>query len=158
MADVDKGIDLWESIAHTLNDIVTTEGTIKKDNPRIWQGYLHTWSNEDWENIFSALNTVHQRNPDVFTAFNERKLTEANSVFKKSSMLHTRCMDRKANKTYAWSTIMLMREVWNQIHSIDLPLADKKAKDDNKPGKNIKIESDSEKTTITIFHSLFELQ
>ncbi len=155
MADVDKGIDLWESIATTLNDIVTTEGTIKKDNPRIWQGYLHTWSNEDWENIFSALNTVRTHNPDVFTEFNERKLLEAVAVFKKGSMLYPRCMDRKHSKTYAWATIMLMREVWNQIHKVDLPLADKKTKD--KSGKNIKIESDSEKTTITIFHSLFEL-
>jgi hypothetical protein len=155
MANVDKGIDLWESIATTLNQIVKDTGKIEKDNPTIWQGYLHIWTNEDWENVFAALNTVYQRNPDVFTTFNERKLTEANSVFKKSSMLHTRCMDRKTNKTYAWSTIMLMREVWNQIHSLDVPFVDTAKKTKRKP---IEVESDDEKTTITIFHNLFEIQ
>jgi hypothetical protein len=151
MANLDRGIDLWESMANTLNQIVLDTGKIERDNPTIWQGYLHQWNNEEWEDIFYAVNTVKSIHPDAFTDFNERKLVEATAVFKRAKMLHLRCMDRKSTKTYAWSTIMLMREVWNTIHQQHIPFTDTK----KKPKKPIEVTSDDEKTVITIFHQLF---
>jgi hypothetical protein len=123
MADknIEKGLVLWQEIAEQLNNIVEEDGTIEKDDARIWQNYLHKWGNVDWVRVLLVIEQLNEHHPEFFKSFHEDAYITAREILVKQAPSTERVMDRKANKRYAWKMIMTMREVWNAANGINLP-------------------------------------
>jgi hypothetical protein len=158
MANIQRGIELCSGITDLLNNIISTQGKIEKDNKEIWDGLLHVLDNNDWEDIFQGFKTLIKQHTVFLTAANERKFLSASAVFQKDHHYHDRCMDvrtkTKNNKVHAWAMIMVIRETVNEING-------QKVVNETKPKKRqpkVTIETTEESTRITIWHDLFEIK
>jgi hypothetical protein len=140
---LESAVNIWYDIANTLNTIVEQDGEIRIDDKRIWQGYLHRWTNEEWLLLVEAAYTLHELYPEMFKPYHKTALTNTIIALDKGSK-NTRIMDSKANKTQAWRMIMSLREVWNQACAINLP---------NQPQSETKI-----KPKGTEFNQLFKFK
>lgn len=152
--NAERGITLCGAITELLNDIIATNGTIEKDNPRIWDELLHVLDNQDWADIFAGFKTK-LKNSDVFlTDSQERKFLQAQSVFQKDHHNLDRCMDirskTKNNKPHAWAMIMVIREVFNEINNTKVT-----PKPKNKKNK-VTIEQTDEYIRTTVYFNLFD--
>jgi hypothetical protein len=135
MADkeIERGLILWQEIAEQLNTIVEDEGTIEKDDARIWQNYLHKWGNHDWIRVLLVMEQLNERNPEFFKSYHEDAYVTAREILIKQAHNTERVMDRKPNKRFAWKMIMTMREVWNAANGIKLPLGPARTKPKGPP-------------------------
>jgi hypothetical protein len=110
--ELDLALDIWHDLAACLN----SKEIITINDRSIWDGFLHKWSNRDWELIFESSIMLHDLHPEVFTPCHIDALTLALTAFKNSCQ-DPRCMDIKNarinNKGIAWRWIMSMREIWN---------------------------------------------
>jgi hypothetical protein len=119
----DLGIELWTSVADSLNAIIRDSGEIQINNDSIWKGILHKWSNEDWALVCDVMFAVMETEPQYFKSFHERALLTAETILTTKYQQHDRILDTKKYKKDAWRLLMTMREVYNAINSIDLPNA-----------------------------------
>lgn len=106
-------LDLWESVAKTLNLIKQEPEGITINDSRIWNGYLHRWHNSHWERIITLSLRLYKQHPEVFTDNHVDALENARLTFIKNMDI-PRCMDKKETKKIAWRWLMSMREIWNQ--------------------------------------------
>lgn len=113
-------VDLWYEIATLLNNIVREEGEISIDDKRIWDGYLHQWTNEEWMLLVQAAYELRIQYPDLFKPFHTEAL-EATILALSAGHSDSRIMDKKKNKGVEWRMIMTLREVWNNANAIHLP-------------------------------------
>lgn len=118
---LEKGVDTWADIAHTLNEIIQESGPIDINNRRIWDGYLHRWSNKQWGEMLAAMGTLLEQYPHLAQPFHHRAWEQARDAFVKDSASDARCMDSKTNKKYAWKAIMAMRELYNTANNLHIP-------------------------------------
>lgn len=113
-------VDLWYEIATLLNNIVKEEGEISIDDKRIWDGYLHRWTNEEWMLIVQAVYELNQDHPELFKRYHVDAL-EATILALSAGHQNSRIMDKRKNKGTEWRMIMTLREVWNNANAIHLP-------------------------------------
>jgi len=128
MADVLAGFDKWTAMAKLLNDIIidTNEG-IQKDNVTIWQGHLHQYSNDDWDNMLSVLEAAYEEDATMFRDYDVTNINNARYELNKGIAGNiSRALDKKNTKRYAWAVLMTMREVYNRFKGLDIP---------NRPGQ-----------------------
>ena len=71
------GFNRWENFAESLNTIIQNDGKIEKDDRRIWDGFLHRWSNNDWLEIMLAMEYLLEQQPEHYTKFHKDALKEA---------------------------------------------------------------------------------
>jgi hypothetical protein len=155
MANTQDGLILCEHITQVLNDIITKTGKqIDKDEPKIWDDFLHEINNDEWESMFMAFKTMIEQHKIHLTHHQQRKFDEAYITFQKDKLKRERCMDIRNRfmntKTLAWGMIMTIREVVNQVNKVDIPNVDKPLVPQPKPhqpGKRRKIN----------FHATFEI-
>jgi len=117
---IKQGIDLWESLAVTLNNIIEEQGEITINDERIWDGFLHAWDNEDWIKALVAVDMLYEQHPEYFKSFHEDAFQTARKLIIGSGGTE-RILDRKRNKVHAWKMIMTMRELWNAVNEVYLP-------------------------------------
>ena len=156
MANLARGLDKIGEIAETLNDIIINTGKkIDINNKTIWDGYLHRWDNEDWADMLEGFRAVIETAPEHVKAYHKNNYERAITTMKKDRASSDRCMDKKNNKRTAWAMINTFREVWNSIHSKDIPNEDRPKQNKLKP--KVIIEQTEEYTRTTVFHNLFEV-
>jgi hypothetical protein len=155
--DLPTGHALNQHITDVLNDIIiSTKRQIDRDEKKIWHGFLHELSNEDWENMFAAFEDLMKTSPNLLTNYQSRKYEEARQIFNIDKNRRERCMDVRNKfmntREKAWSMIMVIREYYNSCQGKNIPNQDtvepstKIAKDKYK-----KIE-----ITVKIFEDLFD--
>ena len=114
---LDQGLDRWEEVAITLNNIVKQQGEIAINNRDIWDGLLHRWENEDWEQALTAVATLMEQHPKIFKKYHRDAFQEAARTLVKHMDSTDRVLDKKLYKKTAWKMIMSMRELWNQAQT-----------------------------------------
>jgi len=163
MANTQDGLILCEHITQVLNDIITKTGKqIDKDEPAIWDGFLHQLTNDEWESMFTAFKVLIEQHKIHLTHHQQRKFDEAWITFQKDKHKRERCMDIRNKfmntKTLAWGMIMTIREVQNQVNKKDIPNVDKPVVPQPKPhvpGKRRKINVHA---TFEIWEDLFDIE
>lgn len=142
------GFNRWENYAEALNTIILEDGKIEKDDRRIWDGYLHRWSNTDWLEILLAMEYLLEQQPEHFTNFHKDALQEATQIIVEYKDMIPRVMDKRDsemnNKRISWKISMSMREVWNS-------LANKEIKQETRTSL-----SRSQKAKVSTYNNLFE--
>ena len=114
MANPVRGAQLWEEIAVILDSIIIdTQLPIDINNKAIWDPYLHKWTNEDWEDMFSIIDHAIKTNPDIALDYNRTAILNAQAALDKGGR---RALDKKDTKRYAWAAIMSMREMYNKLN------------------------------------------
>jgi len=121
MTNINKGIDKWQALVNTLNDIIKAEGRIDINNPRIWEGYLHQYKNKDWEEMLEAFGELLIEHPEFFESFHKKNFKTTAEALLDNPNNHKRILDTKPNKRKAWAMIMSMREVWNNATGKNIP-------------------------------------
>lgn len=116
-----SGLERWQDIAEALNTIIREEGEITINDPRIWQGYLHSWNNEDWLLVLNAVEGLLEQHPELFKSYHEDAFISARDVLTKHFNTHDRVLDKKPYKRHAWKMIMTLREIWNRCHDRYIP-------------------------------------
>lgn len=158
MANFNNGVRQWQAIAEELNDIIVTTGKkIDKDDQRIWGGYLHRWSNDDWRDILSAFAAALEAEPTLAQPYRKTNLERARAkVF--AAKEGERPLDRKSKggKAVAWAMINTLRETWNELEGIDIANEDAVTKAQKRRHRVI-VEQTEEYTRTTVFHDLFEV-
>jgi hypothetical protein len=119
MANTDRGVDLATEITLTLNRIILETGeAIDINNHTIWGEYLHRYTNQDWEDMLSAMEGLHEHLPGMFKPYHEHALLEARMTLDKHSLAQSRVLDHKDHKRKAWKMIMAMRELINDFNGV----------------------------------------
>lgn len=161
MATSADGIVLCEHITEVLNTLITSTGKqIDKNEPKIWDDFLHQLTNDEWESMFMAFKEVVAKHDILLTNHQQRKFDEAYTTFQKDKLKRESCMDIRNKfmntKQLAWGMIMTIREVINQVNKKEVPNVDT-AKPVVKTKPRVTVESTAESTTITIWHNLFDI-
>jgi len=118
MANPQRGAGLWEEISQTLNGIIVdTQQAIDINNKKIWDGFLHRYTNEDWEDMLAIAEYTRRLNPDIATDFNQTALLNARLALDKGG---ERALDKRDTKRYAWAAIMTLREMYNKLEGIKI--------------------------------------
>jgi hypothetical protein len=109
-----RGLELWARLATAINEETLNDGGIlDKNNHRLWRGYFHKWTNQEWLDILSAVADVQDAEPTLFRKDQERALARALNTIVDQHMTNGRCLDTKANKHTQWHMAMVLRELWN---------------------------------------------
>ncbi len=111
----DQALDLWKQFAEQLRYIRSTEGDIHRDDSRIWDGYLHVWTNEHWMAVLDQVIELYQRYPEYFETFHVNNLKQTAKVLVKHQSGHSRILDTKYYKSLAWAMAMTLDEVWYAV-------------------------------------------
>ena len=133
-----EGLDRWQVVAETLNEIILEEGAIDINNKKIWNTILHSWENEDWAVTIMTIGRFYEQHPEMFRSFHKDAYVTGLNTLKKYMDVHDRVLDKRINKKAAWKLIMTMRELWNAAGDIYLP-------------------NDRNSKKLNEFHSIFEL-
>ena len=121
MANTDRGVDLMAEITYTLNNIILETGeAIDINNKAIWDGYLHKYSNEDWDDMLSAVEGMYEQMPGIFKRFHEDAMVQARMTLDKFSPSQNRVLDHKDHKKKAWKMIMAVRELLNDFNGVKI--------------------------------------
>jgi hypothetical protein len=112
----EQALDLWKQFAEQLRYIRSTEGDIHRDDPRIWDGYLHVWTNEHWTAVLEQVIELYQRYPEYFESYHVETLKETAKVLMKNQSGHPRVLDTKHYKYLAWKAAMTLDEVWYAVN------------------------------------------
>lgn len=126
MANIEQGIALSRALTDLLNGICKEEGGIRRNDPRIWDDYLHKMTNEEWDDIITTLAAIEHTSPGTFYPQDLDVVTQAHealiqSMAKDKSFVGRPLIARSGNKTLAWRTIMTMREVVNRYSGEYIP-------------------------------------
>jgi hypothetical protein len=117
MTELESGVELWDQIATQLNTIIKEDGELHIDDKRIWDQYLHRWTNEEWMLLVQAAYKLYEQHPDLFRAFHKAALEDAILALSMSKG-NTRVLDTRKNKGVEWKMIMMLREVWNAAQGV----------------------------------------
>ena len=121
---VDYGITLWTTLTETLNNIVIEDGEIRKNDRRIWNTFLHRYSNRDWLFILAAAEYMRERHDHAYATFHIDVIDEARDILLKYYHTLPRVLDIKEpgmeHKRVAWKAITNLREVLNNINGIEV--------------------------------------
>lgn len=161
MATAEDGLILCQHITDVLNNLITSKGQqINRNEPAIWNDFLHQLNNDDWESMFMAFKQTISKSNVLLTHHQQRKFDEAYTTFQKDKHKREKCMDIlnkfMNTRTLAWSMIMVIREVMNQVNGVDVPNVDAAKKPEVKPqtpGQRRRIN-----ITIEIWEDLFEVE
>ena len=123
MANAVKGLERVFEVAQMLNDVIkTTNQPIDINNKTIWGDYLHKFSNEDWDDMLTAMEEMRKIEPGAFSAYHNNNIINARQHLDKGQLQgKTRSLDKRETKRHAWAMIMTMRECYNRAAGIDLP-------------------------------------
>lgn len=138
MANNQDGLILCEYITQILNNIITTTGKqIDKDEPAIWDDFLHQLTNDEWESMFMAFKSLLDKHNILLTHHQQRKFDEAYITFQKDKHKRQRCMDIRNKfmntKAMSWGMIMTIREIVNQANKQNIPNVDAPKPPESKP-------------------------
>jgi len=111
-----RGLELAVEITDILNDIIQEHGFIDINDQRIWRGWLHQRSNEDW----LALWEVFAEREQDLTPGQSQQILAAMQYFR-GHQHQARCMDRGRHKKHAWQAIMVTRELINSLEGRWIP-------------------------------------
>lgn len=78
MTDIKQTTERWCELAEFLNKKIIDSGeplTINQHD--IWNGYLHEYTNKDWQDFIHVLLVVYDKYPQYFKSFNEDAMVEA---------------------------------------------------------------------------------
>ena len=120
MTELEQGVELWDQIATQLNDIIKLDGELHIDDKRIWDGFLHRWTNEEWMLLVQAAYKLYEQHPELFKPFHKAALEDAILALSMAGK-NLRVMDTKKNKGTEWKMIMMLREVWNTAQGVYIP-------------------------------------
>jgi succinate dehydrogenase/fumarate reductase flavoprotein subunit len=121
------GIDLLTELTDYLNQtIITTNDQLQRNNTDLWDKFFHTYSDQDWDAMLTAMELLLQHYPEYFDAASKHKLTvkQTRTVWHKHN--NNRILDHDQHKGTAWKMAMTIREVVNASTGVNLP---------NKPGQ-----------------------
>lgn len=150
MANIMTGVALARGLTDLLNDICRQEGGIRRNDPRIWQDYMHRMTLEEWQDLTATLKALHKQSPGSFMDQDLEVLQQADQALVKSELLGKSFVGRpmaalSGNKTIAWRLIMTMREVVNRYNGQYVP---------NRPGSVEDIRDLAPNSTFNaVFHS-----
>ena len=111
----DQALDLWKQFAEHLRYIRDTEGGHKKNDSRIWDGYLHVWDNSHWIAVLTEVSELYKRYPEYFESYHVDTLKECAKVLSKNQSGHPRVLDTKYYKHLVWKATMMLDEVWYAV-------------------------------------------
>jgi hypothetical protein len=154
---------LNQYITDVLNDIIMSTGkAIDKDNPKIWDGFLHQLTNAEWELMFKAFLDTVANKALLLTYHQQQKFDEAYMTFNKDKLKREQCMDIRNRfmntKTLAWGMIMTIREVYNLANGKNIANQDQPKPAEPKPqppGRRRRINIHA---TIEIWEDLFDVK
>jgi hypothetical protein len=113
--------DMLTDITQYLNDIIRTTGkAIDINNHALWDKYFHSWSNQDWDIMLSALEDILTAHPELFKPWHKRNIQEARSAWHAQKNSNDRILDSKKHKRKAWACVMTIREIVNEINGIEI--------------------------------------
>ena len=119
---IDEGNILWEQCVEIQNAILSKEDALRRDDKRIWDPFLHTWSNEDWVKILLALKDADNKHGLMGTELDH--IEKVQNILMDYMDIYDRVMDKRDrkmdNKSTAWKAVMIMREIYNRINKINL--------------------------------------
>ena len=123
MANSTRGCDLWGQIATVVNEEIekSPDKVLKKNNYRLWKGYLHKWDNQDWIDILTAVSDIQQIKPDLFRRDQERALNKAAEILIENRQTNGRCLDTQNTKHEYWHMVMVLKELWNELQKPEPP-------------------------------------
>ncbi len=152
MANLIRGMEILVALADLLNDICRKEGGIRRNDPRIWEDYLHKLTEDEWQDIITALNHIHQTSPGCVLPQDAGVLIAAQDALTKACLLGKSFVGKpnvtkSGNKKLAWQVTMTLREVANRVNGTHVP---------NRPG-NIEDVQDLPQPTTT-FNEVFSEQ
>ena len=123
--DTQTASDMLVDITNYLNNTIRKTGkAIDINNHDLWDRYFHTWTNQDWDLMLSALEELAQTQPHLFEHYHKRNIQEARSAWHAQKNANDRILDSKKHKRRAWACVMTIREVVNKCLDIDLPNED----------------------------------
>jgi hypothetical protein len=121
--------DIMVELADYLNNIIVTTGKqIDINNHALWDKYFHTWSNQDWDMMLTALEDLLSSNPELFKPWHKRNIQDARGAWHAQKSATDRILDSKKHKRKAWACAMTIREVINEIRGIAIDNVDSKVK------------------------------
>lgn len=136
--DNQSASDMLVDITQYLNNtIVKTGRAIDINNHELWSKYFHTWTNQDWDLMLSALEDLIRTQPHLFEAWHKRNVQEARTAWHAQKNPNDRILDSKRHKRKAWACVMTIREVINKILDIDIPNEDSKVKVSTQPQETV---------------------
>jgi hypothetical protein len=120
------GVAIARGLTDLLNDICVTEGGIRRNDTRIWTDYLHKMTEDEWADLLAAMNAVNEDSPGCYYPSDLGTLMEAQEELRKAmlkgkSFVGRPNVARSGNKSLAWRTIMVMREIVNRYNGIHIP-------------------------------------
>lgn len=111
---ITQGLDLWQHIVVTQQQILREQGHIPQDDPRMWRDLLDLLDNEHYALLFEIMDRVHE----VWhvTPHHERLISRARDYFESHCDRMPRAMDRNPSyKAPSWGFVMALREIWEDI-------------------------------------------
>jgi len=123
MANSVRGVEKWAKIADVINEEIekSEDKILKKNNHRLWRGYLHKWTNEDWLDILSAVADIQDADPDLFRKDQNRALDKAAEIIYKEHKTNGRCLDTPEHKHDYWHMVMVLKELYNLLQQPQKP-------------------------------------
>jgi hypothetical protein len=123
MANSVAGVEKWAKIAEVINEEIekSSDKVLKKNNHRLWKGYLHKWTNEDWLDILSAVADIQDADQSLFRKDQERALTKAAEIISKEHKTNGRCLDTQEHKHDYWHMVMVLKELYNLLQEPQVP-------------------------------------
>lgn len=122
---IQTATEMLTGITDYLNRIITTTGkAIDINNTELWNRYFHSWTNQDWDVMLTALEQIQKTQPSSFESWHKRNIQAARAAWHTQSSSADRILDTKRHKAKAWACVMTIREVVNHIQGVDIPNKD----------------------------------
>lgn len=117
--DIVKGMEIVRALADLLNAICKSEGGIRRNDPRIWDDYLHKLTEQEWHQIITVLEAFRDHEPSLLRGYDVDNINRARRSLNKAiaqdkSFVGQPNNPKSGNKHDAWATIMSMREIVNR--------------------------------------------
>ena len=120
--DTNQATDMLLDITQYLNNIIRSTGqAVEINNRPLWQRYMNSWTNQDWDIMLTGMEQLAAQDPELFKPWHVRAIQEARSAWLTQRSAHDRILDTRRYKRRAWSAVMTIREIINQIQGVDLP-------------------------------------
>lgn len=123
MKTEDYAIALWESLADYLNEQVANK-TLRIDDHYLWNTYFHSFSDSDWLLLIGVIERIQDKHPHYIKGFQISALEQVREEILTHHRTTPRVMDKRDrnwdNKKLSWKAAMCLREIWCQIHGLDL--------------------------------------
>jgi hypothetical protein len=120
-----NGIELWQHIAELMNSKVKQHGKLLPNDTDIWDNTLHQWTNAQWLLIISVMERLYEVHPEYFAAGHITSVRQCRDLILSHHGNFNRVMNQRDigmdHKGRAWRGVCTFREVWNNVHGIDLP-------------------------------------